>query len=309
MPYEVYRHSAAFVDGKLYIIGGRTFNVDANDFDELVKTIIVYDPMDGTKGSWSEFDTLDDAYAASDQSSFAKDGSIFTLGGYSAIYDTKNTFFSLNVETKEILDLAGMITKRGDANAVYYNYGDTDAVFAMGGFSSDTSTPFCEPLEEAEMYDFRTNKWTSIAPLVNQRGDKGTVQLNDRILAIGGEDKHESICSGTDEVDPSSHAVVVDDVESYNPQDGDDAVWKVESDFIETRFRSAAAVVKETDTVYVFGGQMAYDVNCECYKTSADVFMYRETHSHPHDEESSAIKSKSFGLMFGVSVATMLLFW
>lgn len=304
MPYKVYRHSAAYVDGKLYIIGGRTFNIPESNFDELVKKIIEFDPMEGDKGSWSEFDVPSfDDFAASDQTSFARGGSIYTLGGYSADYGTKDTFFSINVESRNILSLKSMITKRGDANAAYYKNGNMESVFIMGGFSSETSKPFCEPLSEAERYDFSTNKWTSISPLVNQRGDKGVVVLNDAILAIGGEDKHESICSGVDEVEASSHAVVVDDVESYYPQDGDDAKWEVELDFAETRFRSAAAVAESTDTVYVFGGQMAYDVNCECYKTSSDIFSYRETHAHPH---SSAFGRKIVNTVIGISVASIL---
>lgn len=301
MPYQVYRHSAAYVDGKLYVIGGRTFNVPDGNFDELVKTIIVYDPMDGDKGTWSQFDTLSDNYAASDHTSFGKGKSILTLGGYSADYGTKDSFFSYDIETKNIVDFRSMITKRGDANAVYYNSKDIESVFVMGGFTSETN--FCEPLKEAERYDFSTNEWTSIASLVNQRGDKGVVVLNDHILAIGGEDKHESICSGVDEVDPSSHAVVVDDVESYNPHDGDDAKWEVETDFTETRFRSAAAVSVETDTVYVFGGQMAYDVECECYKTSKDIFYYRDS---SHSTDSSAIGKKVFKFVAGISAAAIV---
>ncbi len=281
MPTKRYRHSAAFVNGKLYIIGGRTLEVLPPDFlDELVHEIIEYDPSTDT---WSTFMTLEDAYAPSDQTSFGRGGSIYVLGGYFANYETRNNFFSINVETKEILDLAPMKTKRGDANAVYYNNGGIEAVYIMGGFSVETTVAFCEPLFTAEKYVFKTNSWTDIDSLKNQRGDKAVVVLDDRILAIGGEDKHESLCTGESDVDPSSHAVVVDDVESYHPLDGEDAEWEVESDFIQFRFRTAAAVSEQTKTVYVFGGQLGYDPDCKCYKTSQDIFTYRDDNDHDHD--------------------------
>lgn len=304
MPFARYRHSAAFVDGKLYVIGGRT--LDAPTYDELAKEIHVYDPKDGENGSWKLFMTLTDEHTVSDQTSFARGGSIYILGGYQGNgdgYTTRDELISLNVETKEILSLASMITKRGDASAAYYNSGGIEAIYIMGGFTSKTN--FCEPLSEAEKYDFATNKWTTISPLVQERGDKGVVVLNDHILAIGGEDKHESICAGTDEgVDPSSHAIAVNDVESFNPQDGDDAKWEVEVDFNEFRFRSAAAVAKNLDTVFLFGGQMAFSDECNCYKTSKDIFYYREKHSHPN---SSSGRKISIAIAIVASLVTLFI--
>lgn len=298
MPAARYRHSAAFVNGKLYIIGGRT--LDQPSFDELAKDIIVYDPI---LDSWSTFMTLEDQYASSDQASFGKEGSIYMLGGYNANYDTLNDVFALNVETQVIQALASMSTKRGDANAVYYNHDGMENIFVMGGFTSETN--FCAPLAHGEKYDFQFNTWSDIDPLVNKRGDKGVVVLNEKIVAIGGEDKHESICNALiDTVDPSSHAVAVDDVETYDPSEGSDAKWHVESDFPASRFRSAAAVSKKLNKIYVFGGQMAHDVSCDCYKTSTDIFYYRDS-----DAESSAA-GKKIGFVLGVvTSAVMFVLW
>jgi N-acetylneuraminic acid mutarotase len=312
MPFEMYRHSAVFVDGKLYVIGGRTFNInesnpDESNYDELIKEINVYDPKAGDKGTWTNFMSSSDAYApyaTSDQASFAKDKSIYILGGYFSDYEVSDDVIALNIETKEIVPLDSMKKKRGDVQAAYYNQGGIEAIYMMGGFTSETSTPFCEPLFDAEKYDFATNTWSDIKPLVNQRGDKGVVVLNEKILAIGGETKHESLCSGGS-VEPSSQAIVVDDVESYNPLDGDDAEWKIESDFIQFRFRSAVAVAEKLDTVYVFGGQLAYNADCKCYKTSNDIFAYREKHDHDHNSASG--KQIAFALTVFVVLASTFL--
>eukprot|EP00551_Chaetoceros_affinis_P000532 CAMPEP_0203656966 /NCGR_PEP_ID=MMETSP0088-20131115/43204_1 /ASSEMBLY_ACC=CAM_ASM_001087 /TAXON_ID=426623 /ORGANISM="Chaetoceros affinis, Strain CCMP159" /LENGTH=371 /DNA_ID=CAMNT_0050518113 /DNA_START=273 /DNA_END=1388 /DNA_ORIENTATION=+ len=300
MPAARYRHSAAHINGKLYIIGGRTLELTDDYFDQIPADILEYDPA---TNAWSTFDTLDPPYTLSDHASFARDGAIYVLGGYDINYDTRNAFFSIDIDTKQITDLAPMLTKRGDANAAYYNHDGMEAVFIMGGFSKETTLEFCEPLEEAEMYNFATKEWTEIAPLNNQRGDKGVVVLNNRILAIGGEDKHESLCSGTSDVLPSSHAIVVDDVETYNPLDGDDATWEVESDFAQFRFRTASAVYDETDTVYIFGGQLAYDPSCTCYKTSTDIYSYREVHDHP-----SSSSSRTMAIVVGAVVGLVTAF-
>lgn len=255
MPIARYRHSATFIDGKLYVIGGRTFDFANNDFDALVKDIIVYDPKEGDDGAWSTFLTLPLEYAASDHTSFARQGELYILGGYNnADYDARETFYKINLENKHVLTyLTPMTTKRGDAQAVYYNNGGIEAAYIMGGFTHENG--FCEPLADAERYNFNTNTWTTIKPLLKERGDKGVVVLGKRIVAIGGEKKHESICQGVDVVDAASHAVVVDDVESYEPADGDNAEWHQEPDFIESRFRAAVAASEKLGEIYVFGGK------------------------------------------------------
>lgn len=294
MPTERYRHSAAFVNGKLYVVGGRTL------IDDVIETVDVYDPTEGDKGTWSTHMTLDAADAASDQASFTRQGSIYLLGGYSgADYTTRNDVISLNVETNEIVSLPSMNEKRGDASAVYYDQDGVKAVYIMGGFTVENN--FCEPLAHGEMYDFETNKWIVIDELNSKRGDKNVVTLNGRIIVIGGEDKHESICDDKlAGVEPSSHAVPVDDVESIDPRDGKDAEWHSEADFPVTRFRSAAAVSTELNKVYVFGGQMPYDIDCKCYKPSKDIFSYRDNGAF----------GRTIGFALGVVVSSVVaLLW
>ena len=53
---------------------------------------------------------------------------------------------------------------------------------------------FCEPLKEAERYDFAKDEWVSVDSLKSKRGDKAITRLNYKILAIGGESKHAGKC-------------------------------------------------------------------------------------------------------------------
>ena len=259
MPSQRYRHGAAFVNGKLYLIGGRNLQ------DDLIKEVIVYDAKDGDLGSWTTFMTFDDdAYVFSDLASFGHDGNIYVIGGYDQNYNAQDKVFTINVETKNIVNLESMGTKRGDAQAVYYNEGKVEGIYAVGGFTDVNG--FCDPLSHGEKYDFKMNKWTEIDHLENKRGDKGLVVIGEKILAIGGEAKHEAYCTDDQSsIDPSSYSVAVDDVETFNPQDGDDAEWHVESDFPSFRFRSAAAASEKLGKVYVFGGKSAYTLHvCTC---------------------------------------------
>ena len=249
MPSERYRHGAAFVNGKLYLTGGRDLN------DTIMEEVIEYDPKDGDLGSWKTLMTLEEDFQVSDHASFGKDGSIYVIGGYDKKYTAKSKVFTINVETKSIVDLEPMGTKRGDAQAVYYKEGKVEGIYAVGGFTHESVKEYCRPLSHAEKYDFKTNKWTEIDSLENERGDKGLVVINGKVLAIGGESKHETLCDETTSIEPSSHSIAVDDVESFNPQDGDEAEWHVESDFPSFRFRSAAAASEKLGKVYVFGGK------------------------------------------------------
>ena len=55
------------------------------------------------------------------------------------------------------------------------------------------------------------------------------------IVTQQSHDEANSNCAADSDLDPSSYSVAVDDVESFNPQDGDDAAWEVEFDFVLAR--------------------------------------------------------------------------
>jgi hypothetical protein len=215
--------------------------------------------------------TLSSEYVVSDQACVARKGKIYVMGGYDQNYNTMDETFAIDVEAKQVTSMASMPTKRGDASAVYLK--EKDTAYIMGGFSD--ANGWCSPLYEAEVYDFDRNKWDEIPELNHNRGDKAVVILDQKIYAIGGEEKHEDICESANDLDPSSHAVAVDDVESFDPFDND-AEWVVESDFISYRFRAAAAAWEPTHAIYIFGGQKQYSKECDCYATDDSVHYFRK---------------------------------
>ena len=215
--------------------------------------------------------TLSSEYVVSDQACVTRQGKIYVMGGYDQNYITRDETFSIDVGAKTVTSLASMPTRRGDASAVYLR--EKDTAYIMGGFSDENG--WCSPLYEAEAYDFDMNKWEEISELNNNRGDKAVVILDQKIYAIGGEEKHEDICEGGKDLEPSAHAVAVDDVESFDPFDKD-AEWVVEADFISYRFRAAAAAWEPTNSIYVFGGQKQYSKECDCYATDDTVHYFRK---------------------------------
>jgi len=263
LPVARYRHAAVIVDNQLFLIGGR------NATDDLIPEIDVFDPK---TSQWSTLMNLPVSYQLSDNAAVGYNGMIFVTGGYDKNFDASNSTFAIDVASKVITDKAQMKKARGDAHAVTYSLEGREVAYIMGGFTHMNS--FCEPLKEAERYDFDKDEWVSVDSLKSKRGDKAITRLNCKILAIGGESKHAGICKN-ETVSKENETIPVNDVESYNPSDKDPE-WKIETNLPNHHFRFAAAAVEKTDSVYVFGGQEAYSDGCKCYKNSNRIYALRD---------------------------------
>lgn len=266
MPGARTRHTAVAMDGKLYVIGGR------DSADALISNVIVFDPE---TQKWSTYITLDSQHETSDHGSVARDGKIYVFGGWTADYEAKTTVFSIDTNDEgKITDLEPMPTERGDISAVHYNHGKVNHAFVLGGFTH--MNDYCSPLATVERYSYKENSWTTSATITDmghERGDKAAAVVNEKIVIIGGEDKHEDYCDANVDLDPLQHSIGVDKVEVFNPRKEKDG-WKFHSDLPETRFRAAAALDEKENVLYFFGGQKSHDMTCNCYKTSNDIYHY-----------------------------------
>jgi hypothetical protein len=281
-----YRHAAAVWEDKLYLIGGK--DVEEN----YVTSVEVFDPE---TESWSEFTQLTDDQLRVDHAAVAYNGKIYVLGGYDEFYEAYTEMFSIDINNKNIVNLSPMLTAKGDAPATLYELNGKMKIVSVGGFTH--ANDFCAPLDEAEIYDFEKDEWTSISPLNEARGDMGIAELNGVLYTIGGESKHESYCAPDNNVDASSASIAVDDVESLDPRKGDNVEWSIEADLKSFRYRAAAAVLKETDTIYLFGGQTAYSHTCDCFAASDSVFTFTNA--------SSVSNSVKIGIGVGVGILVL----
>lgn len=234
-------------------------------------------------GSWTTHDGLNEKYHVSDLTGFAgPDGLAYFVAGYDFNYTAQTTVFSIDPvastanNTLVIQEQASLPTARGDASAVTAKDKESGDMYALvtGGFTDQND--FCDPLNTTERYDFTSGAWSDTNNLVVPRGDEALVVLNDRIYALGGERQYEARCyaSPNDTPDPGEETVPIVDVEWYNETSD---TWTVIEDLPRHRFRFAAIGYK--NAIYSFGGQLAFDASCNCFRTSDEVIVYKEVTS------------------------------
>lgn len=264
-PRARYRHTAANVDGKIWVVGGRTVE------DNLITEIDVYDPITKT---WSTVGTLPPELQRSDQASFADGSYLYVLGGYDAAYTASDSL--VRVDTSQDLvwePLDNMAEARGDVHAVAVN----GHAYVTGGYTHNDK--YCRPLNSTERYDYTssTNQWTTVGPLHTGRADKALVAVRDHVYAVGGESKQEDSCIG----DPAEYTLALADIEVLDTTSRDaKPQWTVVvADLEERRFRFVGAPWPRTNSVYVLGGQSFYEPSCKCFATSDIISKYTEEES------------------------------
>jgi Galactose oxidase, central domain/Kelch motif len=266
-----YRHNAAHVQNQIWLTGGRDLE------DNLIAEVEVYDIATNT---WSTLGQLPSAYQTSDHGAFAHDTYVYIVGGYTQNYTAHNTTLRLSVDDSNTLvfdRMASIGQSRGDITGV------TDGTYAYitGGFTHQNF--FCEPLDSVERYSLDNDIWETIAPLNFPRADKALVAMNNRIFAIGGERQIVNICQITSLPDPGEQTIAVKNVEVY--QNGE---WTVLASLPEHRLRMAGVGWEETSTIYTFGGQAAYDNDCQCFAATNEIVAYVDV---DHTSASAIIKT------------------
>ena len=149
-------------------------------------------------------------------------------------------------ETMGYETVASSSNPRGDFYAVeLYGY-----AYLAGGISH--LSDWCEGLKTTERYHMESNTWETLPDLAVGRADMAVAVLNGKIVSMGGETKPE-ICAEN----PAYGSFPDDQVEVLlDPGAGGNAAWVRFEDFIDQRFRFAAAVVPAQNRIYTFGGQL-----------------------------------------------------
>lgn len=273
LPRPRYRHAAVYAGGKLWLVGGRNVPDDA-----VIGEVDVYDPE---TNSWSTPGSIPSTRLTSDNGAFtnADESQVYVVGGYNPFYsnpDALTNLFTidvaraLNADSPSIVigDKRPMQTQRGDIHAVTDSKGTK--AYVTGGFSMYP----CSPLKSVEVYDIEADSWSYTGDLSSARGDKALVELGNKIYAVGGETSHKDQCSeNPDDVPPlSAQSVAVDAVEVLLPNKKN---WSVVASIPNFRFRFSAASHPASGKIYTFGGQDAFDSDCNCFPTSDTVVAYQ----------------------------------
>jgi hypothetical protein len=255
MPQARFRHAAAVVGTDIYIIGGRDVQ------DSIVQTVVKYST---TANSWTTVQSTF-AEATSDNAAFAHDGMVYTCGGYSVDYSVATTscfVMDTSVANPTMSAFQRQLNVgRGDFSMIALD----GFAYAYGGFNSTFAA--LASMERLRLGESSAT-WTMSAAMQHPRGDFAATAFHHRLLAIGGEDETNSMSAG----ESLRH------VEAFSPLDlGGDGNWLGPAQNLpipHATFRFCGASVG--NSVYIFGGQRAFDSTCSCYPTTSDVFSYTE---------------------------------
>jgi hypothetical protein len=231
------RHSAVFLNGKIYLFGGR------DQDDSLIQVVDIFELA---TNQWTS--SVNWTSASSDGGAFSLEDSIYLVGGYDANYVPLATLTRFAPDTNTWDALPPMVYPRGDLGviAVPKDRKDTNKgsnYFIIGGFADN----ICSPLSVVETYDPDSNTWTTRTELSIGRADLALGVLDGFLFTIAGETK-DTDCNSSSYLPGTS--IPVNDVERLDKVDG---VWQYEEDIPADRFRFVAASYK--DAIYLFGGQ------------------------------------------------------
>jgi len=232
------------------------------------------------------------------------------VGGYNLTYTAMPTVFAIdpvatfaNSSSSNselvVVEKAPLPTARGDLSAVSIV---TDAgiayALATGGFTDENG--FCEPLATTEYYNFDKDTWRQAADLQVARADKALVVLGHRAYGIGGERQIANICV-IDKPEPGEETVPLNDVEYYNVETDE---WVQLEDLERHRFRFSA--VGYEDTIYSFGGQLAFNKDCQCFRASDEVTVYTEVFEEGDKSGAAAAAVTMVGALIAAMGLTLI---
>ena len=266
---------------------------------------------------WTTPLTLPDAYLNSDNIAEAYKDVIFIAGGYTADYVALKRLVAWNVTSNTFYNKTSMSRARGDlGGAIVTTKLNRTMLYTVGGFTDVNN--YCSPLRTVERYDIAADAWYSVADMLKGRGDMGVALLNQKIYTVAGETKTSTYCINNVLEDASSASLTVNDVESYDPNNNeflsnpystsDSTPWVDENDLYQALFRSRAAAWPGTNTLYVFGGQEAYNNSCDCFLSSNNVYGFVDTNAVTNNTKSSASNAKHGTVFWSCAVSSLVLY-
>ncbi|KAL3807621.1 hypothetical protein ACHAXA_005251 [Cyclostephanos tholiformis] len=328
----------------LCVFGGR------DELDGLVYEVDCYDPSMGT---WIDAPTyLPSGRASSDLAGFAHPhlpGVVYLVGGYDESYRALDITTIVTMTTISSSGDMNATTTYAVGPALTGMRGDVDAAvvdgyaYVSGGFTHENEyeTPM-DTVERLLLESTTTNStedWKGVDALDQERGDKQLVGLDGRLYAMGGETKVNVTGVPESELpDLGSRSEILDTVEVFDPTvddvvDGGGGVaeWHILAPMPGQLFRFGAVEwqdenndLEEDDDdddgyIFVFGGQVGYDGDCECFRTTDKVLVFNAHRALEHDEiedvDGGATSAGTTAVVdaaraaFAVAVAGVFLLW
>jgi len=272
-PRSRYRHAAAAIGSKIYVLGG--CGID----DSIIAEVDIFDTQ---SGEWS---TLAEPMpsATSDLSVFVHNNKIYALGGYDRPnYNASSAMMIFDPSTDAWSVGPSLTQGRGDAAAVMAG----GLAYALGGFHHDD---WSFPMDHLESFDPTSpaNGWSIRQGMSLARGDKAVAVLNDLLHVVGGESKNENYQS-----------VPLMDVEVYEAAADR---WHNGGSIPSHRFRFVAAAHRSS--IFIFGGQGKLSGD---YEADGSSYPVLDTVDEYEESQGTAIESNRAHATEKLSFVAML---
>lgn len=189
-----------------------------------------------------------------------------------------------------------LLDERGDIDVVFIN----DKAYVAGGYTHANN--YSSPFDSVEQLDMTTQQWSFVDNLNNGGGDQQYIGLDGKIFAIGGETKMNPGKSDTEVPHLGEISTILDVVEVYDPE-AQDNEWIILEDMPQALFRFAAAEWEDDGVIFVFGGQTGFDPDCECFRTTDKVLVFKASDAYTKATTSSGATMGGTILAFAVAVA------
>lgn len=229
LPLNLLDPGGAAVDGKVYVVGGKTSSTNH------VSTVHVYDTATGTWGSVPDLP----GPAVENPAVVAHGGKVYAFGGSTAPFSgAVSNAAVLDPATGSWTELPPMPTARGGAAAQVLD-GKIHVVGGMAGDGASVST--------MEIFDPATGTWTSGPDMGTRRDNAGAGAIGGTLYVVGGR---------TRDADGATLDGTLASVEAYDPATG---AWSARAAVPTGRRAMGVAVVD--GTMIVLGGEATADGN------------------------------------------------
>ena len=225
MPTPRATHAAAVVNGKIYVIGGRTT-------DRYLSTVEEYDPATDT---WAR--KADMPEPRNGPATGVVNGRVYVIGGWIGEARTGKAISIVeeyNPTTDTWSRKADMIVGISFEKAVGVV---NNRIYVIGGWSDDrasTRYPNAGPVSIVQEYEPATDTWTRKADMRYARSGASAVAVNNKIYVIGGWVSGLGTIPIAEEYDPTADT------------------WTRKSDMPTPRWNTAPSVVN--GKIYTIGG-------------------------------------------------------
>lgn len=222
------------------------------------------------------------------------------IGGFDGYYTSLDRVALIDMTDMDDVQYSWnpkLLDERGDIDVVLVG----DNAYVAGGYTHANN--YSAPFDSVERLDMTTEEWSFVDSLNNGGGDQQYVGLNGKIFAIGGETKLNQDSSTSEVPHLGEISSILDVVEVYDPNANDNE-WIELEDMPQSLFRFAAAeweIDEDEGVIFVFGGQVGFDPECECFRTTDKVMVFEA--SDAYLKATSGGVEKGFG---GLIVLTVM---